>query len=82
MENFSVNTHSVLNLPLEMQIGTGIVVLVGGVLIASSIIERKYAKKGMLVQAEKVNNITHTLVPSIIGVSVVYLFIEAFGAFL
>lgn len=82
MGNFNVSTHSVLNMPIEMQIGTGIVVLVGGVLVASTIIERKYAKKGMLVQAQKVNSITHTLVPCIIGGSIVFMFIQAFGAFL
>lgn len=82
MANFRVNLNNVLDLPVELQVGGGIIVVVGGVLISSAIIENRYVKRGMFLEAEKVSSITHAAVPIVVGCMLLYMFIEGVGMFL
>lgn len=82
LQNFRVDLNDVLNVPIELQVGGGIIVVVSGVLISSAIIERSYVRKGMFVEAERVTGLTHVAIPIVIGCMLLYVFIRGVGMFL
>ena len=82
LQNFHVDLNSVLDVPIELQVGGGIIVVVSGVLISTSIIEKSYVRKGRFVEAERVTGLTHIAIPIVIGCMLLYVFVNGVSMFL